>query len=69
MPDFSLIETIKLTLPLISKKYPDSLRPVVYDDFSINTVYSFLTNNFKLEESTIAELYRKDGKLNCYSNG
>lgn len=34
-------ETIKLTGPLTSQKYPDSLRLVVYEDFSTNTVYRF----------------------------
>ena len=42
-------KTIKLTGPLTSQKYPDSLRLVVYEDFSTNTVYRFITNNFKLE--------------------
>ena len=52
-------ETIKLTGPLTSQKYPDSLRLVVYEDFSTNTVYRFLTNNFKLETLTITELYKE----------
>ena len=52
-------ETIKLTGPLTSQKYPDSLRLVVYEDFGTNTVYRFLSNNFKLEALTIAELYRE----------
>jgi hypothetical protein len=42
-------ETIKLTRPLTSKKHPDPIRLVVYEDFSTNTVYRFLTNNFKIE--------------------
>lgn len=52
-------ETIKLTRPLTSKKNPDSLRLFVYEDFSTNTVYRFLSNNFRLEALTIAELYRE----------
>lgn len=48
-------ETIRLTGPLTSKKYPDALRLVVYEDFSIKVVYRFL----KLEALTIAELYRE----------
>lgn len=35
------------------------LRLVVYEDFSTNTVYRFLTNNFKLETLTITELYKE----------
>lgn len=42
-------ETIRLTGPLTSRKYPDSLRLVVHEDFSTNTVYRFLSNNFKLD--------------------
>ena len=59
-------ETIKLTGPLTSKKYPDSLRLVVYEDFSTNTVYRFLTNNFKLEALTIAELYRERWQIELF---
>lgn len=50
-------ETIKLTRPLTSKKHPDPIRLVVYEDFSTNTVYRFLTNNFKIEA------------FNCSSSG
>ena len=59
-------ETIKLTGPLTSRKYPDSLRLVVYEDFSTNTVYRFLTNNFKLEALTIAELYRERWQIELF---
>lgn len=51
--------TIKLTGELASQKYPDSLRLVVYEDLSTNTVYRFLTNYFKLEALVISELYRE----------
>lgn len=59
-------ETIKLTGPLTSQKYPDSLRLVVYEDFSTNIVYRFLTNNFKLEVLTIAELYRERWQIELF---
>ena len=59
-------ETIKLIGPLTSQKYPDSLRLVVYEDFSINTVYRFLSNNFKLEALTIAELYRERWQIELF---
>ncbi len=52
-------ETIRLTAPLISKKHPDSLKLVVFEDFSKNTFYSFLSNNFRIEALIIAELYRE----------
>ncbi len=59
-------ETIKLTGSLTSQKYPDSLKLVVYEDFSINTVYRFLTNNFKLEALTIAEWYRERWQIELF---
>lgn len=59
-------ETIKLTGPLTSKKYPDSLRLVAYEDFSTNTVYRFLFNNFRLETLTIAELYGKKWQIELF---
>lgn len=59
-------ETIKLTGPLTSQKYPDSLRLVVYEDFRTNTVYRFLSNNFKLEALTIAELYRERWQIELF---
>ena len=59
-------ETIKLTGPLTSQKYPDSLRLVVYEDFGTNTVYRFLSNNFKLEALTIAELYRERWQIEVF---
>ena len=52
-------ETNKLTRTLISQNFPDSLRLVMYEDFCINIAYHILTNNFKLESLTIAELYRE----------
>ena len=59
-------ETIKLTGPLTSQKYPDSLRLVVYEDFGTNTVYGFLSNNFRLEALTIAELYRERWQIELF---
>lgn len=59
-------ETIKLTGTLTSQKYPDFLRLVVYEDFSTNTVYHFLYNNFKLKALTIAELYRGKWQIELF---
>ena len=58
--------TIKLTGALTSQKYPDSLRLVVYEDFSTNTVCRFLTNNFKFEALTITELYRERWQIELF---
>lgn len=59
-------ETIKLTGSLTSKKYSDSLILVVYEDFSTNTVYRYLSNNFRLEALTIAELYRERWQIELF---
>lgn len=59
-------ETIKLTGALTSKKYPDSLRLVVYEDFSTNTVYRYLSKNFRLEALTIAGLYRERWQIELF---
>ncbi len=59
-------ETIKLIGPLTTKKYSDSLRLVVYEDFSTNTVYRFLSNNFRLEALSIAELYRERWQIELF---
>ena len=52
-------ETIRLTGYLSVRRYPDSLRLVVYEDSATAVVYRPLTNNFSLEALTIAELYRE----------
>ena len=50
---------IRLTGPLTSKWYPDTLRMVVYEDYATGNVYRFLTNDFTHSYLTIAELYRE----------
>lgn len=53
-------ETIRLTGYYSIRKYPDTLRLVVYEDFDTGKTYRFLTNNFAVEDTlTIAELYRE----------
>lgn len=59
-------ETISLTGYYTSRKYPDNLRLVVYEDFRDGTVYRFLTNNFSLEAITIAELYRERWQIELF---
>lgn len=55
-----LRETIRLIGYYPIKKYPDTLRLVVYEDFEAGKVYHFLTNDFSIEDPlTIAELYRE----------
>ena len=59
-------ETINLIGYYTSRKYPDNLRLVVYEDFRDGTVYRFLTNNFTLEAITIAELYRERWQIEIF---
>ncbi|MFB0974250.1 MAG: IS4 family transposase, partial [Bacteroidales bacterium] len=67
-PNAGLIsdETIRLTTYMSSKKYPDTLRLVVYEDFNTDKPYRFLTNNFQLEAITIAELYRERWQIELF---
>jgi hypothetical protein len=51
-------QTIALTGPLVSQKYPEPLRRVAFYDVEQRRRLVFLTNNFTLEALTIAELYR-----------
>lgn len=39
-------ETMRLIGYYSIKKYPDTLRLIVYEDFETGKVYHFLTNNF-----------------------
>ena len=51
-------QTIKLTGPKTSKRYPEPLRRIVYYDINTNKRFVFLTNNFALDALTIAKLYK-----------
>jgi hypothetical protein len=51
-------QTIALTGPLVSRKYPEPLRRVSYYDAEHCRKLVFLTNNFTLPALTIAQLYR-----------
>ena len=60
-------ETIRLTGYYSTRKYPDTLRLVVYEDFESGKVYHFLTNNFSIEDPlTIAELYRERWQIELF---
>ena len=53
-------ETIRLTGYYSIRKYPDTLRLVVYEGFETGKVYHFLTNDFAIEDPlTIAAMYRE----------
>ena len=51
-------QTIKLTGPKTSGRYPDPLRRIGYYDSDTNKRFVFLTNNFALDALTIARLYK-----------
>jgi hypothetical protein len=51
-------QTIALTGPLVSRKYPDPLRRVSFYDAEHRRKLVFLTNNFTLPALTITQLYR-----------
>jgi hypothetical protein len=51
-------QTIVLTSPATSKKYPKRLRRIRYFDNETGNTIVFLTNNFKLSALTIAALYK-----------
>ena len=51
-------QTIVLTGPLTSTKYPDKLRRIRYFDAETGNTFVFITNNFKISALTVAALYR-----------
>ncbi|MGN1221134.1 MAG: transposase [Candidatus Cryptobacteroides sp.] len=60
-------ETIRVIGYYSARKYPDTLRLVVSEDFETGKVYRFLTNNFSIEEPlTIAELYRERWQIELF---
>jgi hypothetical protein len=59
-------QMIRLTGPLTSKKYPKELRLIHFDDRENNKVLVFLTNNFKLAASTIAQIYKARWQIELF---
>lgn len=51
-------QVIKFIGPLTKKKYPNKLRRIKYFDKLTNNYYVFLTNNFKIEAKTVADIYK-----------
>ncbi|MGD8500150.1 MAG: IS4 family transposase [Phycisphaerales bacterium] len=51
-------QTIRLTGPRTSGRYPDPLRRIGYYDIDTNKRFVFLTNNYALDALTIATLYK-----------
>jgi len=59
-------QTIRLTSAETALKYPGKLRLVTFYDREEKRTYRFLTNNFKLAASTIAEIYRARWKIEIF---
>ena len=57
---------IRLTGQKTSRWYPETLRMVVYEDYTIGNVYRFLANDFTHSYLTIAELYRERWQIECF---
>ena len=59
-------EIIELTGTSTRKKYPDTLRMVTYLDNETGRDYTFITNNFNLVASTIAEIYHQRWQIELF---
>lgn len=60
-------ETIRLAGYYSTRKYPDTLRLVVYEDFETGRSYRILTNNFAIDDPlTIAELYHERWQIELF---
>lgn len=53
-----LDQTIRLSGYYVSREYPEKLRRIKYHDFEKNKTLTILTNNFELDASQIALLYK-----------
>jgi hypothetical protein len=59
-------QTIKLTGPVSSEKYPEKLRRIKYADPETGKMYVFLTNNFELGAKVIADLYKSRWQIELF---
>ena len=59
-------QTITLVVPRSHEEYPDQLRRIKIFDSVNNQSLVFLTNNFFLEATTVAELYRLRWKIELF---
>jgi hypothetical protein len=59
-------QTIQLKHFYSRKDYPTNLRRIKYYDKETNTTYVYLTNNFDIPASTIAELYRHRWQIELF---
>ena len=59
-------EIIELTGTATKNKYPQKLRMITYLDNETGKDYTFITNNFKLAASTIAEIYHQRWQIELF---
>ena len=59
-------QTLRLTGPQSSRRYPAPLRRIHYFDAKKDLRLVFLTNNFQLQALTIAELYRERWQVKLF---
>ncbi len=59
-------ERIELTGCYASKDYPARLRRIQFKDKETGKLLMFLTNNFKIEVITVAQLYKERWKVELF---
>ena len=59
-------QIIKLTSYRSKRLYPDKLRKIKYYDKEKNKIYEFITNNFKLDALSIANLYKQRWQIELF---
>lgn len=57
---------VQIQNPKQRQKYPGKLRLIGFYDFNNNKTYIFLTNNFKLAASTIADIYKSRWQIELF---
>ena len=57
---------VQIQNPKQRQKYPGKLRLIGFYDFNNNKTYMFLTNNFKLAASTIADIYKSRWQIELF---
>jgi len=61
-----LDQTIALTGKRTARNYPQHIRRVRYEDFETGKRYEFLTNNFRISATTVADLYRNRWQIELF---
>ncbi len=59
-------QIIRLTNRKTNEKYPDKLRRVKYFNLEMNKKFVFITNNFSLSSTTIANLYKQRWQIELF---